>query len=200
MAGYLQESGAARAKPVTTHTLQAMRAKGDKISMLTCYDASFATLMERAGLETVLIGDSWAWSARADSTLPVTIRMWPIHGGSRARHPHHADHRRPALRHLPDPRGSLPQRRAAHAGGRADGQARRRRVAGRYHQVPHRARHSGVRAYRPHAAVGAPAGRLQVQGKTSDGATQLHADALAVQQAGASLVVIEAVPATLGKE
>ena len=43
-------------------------------------------------------------------------------------------------------------------------------------------------------------GGFKVQGKTSDGATQLHADALAVQQAGASLVVIEAVPATLGKE
>ncbi len=80
MAGYLQESGAARAKPVTTHTLQAMRAKGDKISMLTCYDASFATLMERAGLETVLIGDSLGMVCQGhDSTLPVTIQDMAYH-------------------------------------------------------------------------------------------------------------------------
>ena len=59
MAGYLQGSDpAARSKPITIPALQALRDKGEKITMLTCYDASFAALMDRCGVETLLIGDS----------------------------------------------------------------------------------------------------------------------------------------------
>ena len=43
---------------VTLHTLQKMAQAGERISMLTSYDASFTALMERAGVETILVGDS----------------------------------------------------------------------------------------------------------------------------------------------
>ena len=67
MAAYLQDGGAAaaRSKPVTIPALQALRDKGEKITMLTCYDASFAALMDRCGVETLLIGDSLGMVARA---------------------------------------------------------------------------------------------------------------------------------------
>ena len=93
MAGYLQESQKtnpeARKKAVTQHTLQAMRDKGEKISMLTCYDASFAALMDRSGVDTVLIGDSLGMVCQGhQSTLPVTIEEVAYHTASVARGNH----------------------------------------------------------------------------------------------------------------
>lgn len=202
MAGYLQESGAARAKPVTTHTLQAMRAKGDKISMLTCYDASFATLMERAGLETVLIGDSLGMVCQGhDSTLPVTIQDVAYHTAAVARGTG-------TMLIIADlPFGTYPTREEAFRNAALLMQAGAQMVkleggvwlADTIKFLTERGipvcAHIGLTPQSVHQLGG-----FKVQGKTSDGATQLHADALAVQQAGASLVVIEAVPATLGKE
>jgi 3-methyl-2-oxobutanoate hydroxymethyltransferase len=52
---YLQE---ASRSAITVPKLQAMRDAGEKIAMLTCYDASFASLLDRAGVDSVLIGDS----------------------------------------------------------------------------------------------------------------------------------------------
>ena len=75
MAGYLQENQAAgRSKPVTAPALGAMRAAGQKITMLTCYDASFAALMDRCGVDMLLVGDSLGMVSQGhQSTLPVTI-------------------------------------------------------------------------------------------------------------------------------
>ena len=47
-----------RAKKVTTQTLVKMKQSGEKIAMLTCYDATFAEAMDRAGVDIILIGDS----------------------------------------------------------------------------------------------------------------------------------------------
>ncbi len=52
---YLQE---ASRNAITVPKLQAMRDAGEKIAMLTCYDASFAALLDRAGVDVMLIGDS----------------------------------------------------------------------------------------------------------------------------------------------
>ena len=43
---------------ITVNTLRQMKAQGDKIAMLTCYEASFATLMNEAGVDVLLVGDS----------------------------------------------------------------------------------------------------------------------------------------------
>ena len=57
-----------------THTtLQTMRDKGEKIAVLTCYDASFATLLETNGVEVLLVGDSLGMVIQGhESTLPVS--------------------------------------------------------------------------------------------------------------------------------
>ena len=53
----MSESSSTIMPKVTLTTLEKMRASGEKIAMLTCYDASFATLMDQGGVDTLLIGD-----------------------------------------------------------------------------------------------------------------------------------------------
>src|SRR3954462_3416449 len=73
-------------KAVTIGTLQALRAAGQKITMLTCYDASFATLMDRCGVEILLIGDSLGMVCNGHhSTLPVTVAEVAYHTAAVAR-------------------------------------------------------------------------------------------------------------------
>ena len=70
-------------KAVTVPALLAKRAAGDKIAMLTCYDASFASLMDRCGVEILLIGDSLGMvCAGHSSTLPVTLADMVYHTAS----------------------------------------------------------------------------------------------------------------------
>ena len=58
----------------TLTTLQAMRNQGEKIAVLTCYDASFASLMEANGVDVLLVGDSLGMVIQGRATtLPVTI-------------------------------------------------------------------------------------------------------------------------------
>ena len=87
MAGYLQDNQAAgRSKPITAPALGAMRAAGQKITMLTCYDASFAALMDRCGVDMLLVGDSLGMVSQGhQSTLPVTIDDMVYHTASVAR-------------------------------------------------------------------------------------------------------------------
>jgi 3-methyl-2-oxobutanoate hydroxymethyltransferase len=61
-------------KAVTTHTLQALKDAGEKFSVLTCYDATFARRINEAGIDVILIGDSLGMVLQGhDSTLPVTL-------------------------------------------------------------------------------------------------------------------------------
>lgn len=61
-------------KKVTTHTLQKMKAAGEKISMLTAYDFSFAKIIDGAGIDVILVGDSASnVMAGHETTLPITI-------------------------------------------------------------------------------------------------------------------------------
>jgi len=77
-----QAAVGAPAKPVsmavTIPSLRSMRAAGQKISMLTCYDASFASLMDRCGVEVLLIGDSLGMSASTSAFLlpRATDAVW----------------------------------------------------------------------------------------------------------------------------
>ena len=87
MAGYLQENNqSARSKAITVPSLTALRNAGEKITMLTCYDASFAALMDRCGVEVLLVGDSLGMVCQGHtSTLPVTIADIAYHTASVAR-------------------------------------------------------------------------------------------------------------------
>ncbi|KAJ8137327.1 hypothetical protein OY671_009460, partial [Metschnikowia pulcherrima] len=61
-------------KPMTSHRLREMHAKGEKITMSTAYDATFARSVDEAGVDTILVGDSSGMSVQGhSSTVPVSI-------------------------------------------------------------------------------------------------------------------------------
>lgn len=70
-------------KRVTTHTLQAMKARGEKIAMLTAYDFSMASILDAAGIDVLLVGDSASnVMAGHETTLPITLDQMIYHGAS----------------------------------------------------------------------------------------------------------------------
>ena len=70
-------------KKVTTHTLQMMKASGEKISMITAYDFSFAKIFDAAGVDIILVGDSASnVMAGHETTLPITLDQMIYHAQS----------------------------------------------------------------------------------------------------------------------
>ncbi len=203
MAGYLQESDTkGRSKAVTAPSLLAMRQAGEKISMLTCYDASFAALMDGCGVDVLLVGDSLGMVCQGHtSTLPVTVAEVAYHTASVARG------NKTALLVADMPFGSYatPEAAFTHAVELMRAGAQMVKLEGgawladtiRFltdRAVPVCA-HLGLTPQSVHQFGG-----YKVQGKTSEAADQLKQDALTLQAAGASLLVLEAIPSALGKE
>ncbi len=81
MSTYTEDS-----RKVTTHRLTEMKARGEKISMLTAYDYTMAALIDQAGMDVILVGDS-ASNVMAGNvtTLPITLDQMIYHGRSVAR-------------------------------------------------------------------------------------------------------------------
>ena len=70
-------------KKVTTHQLQEMKNRGEKISMLTAYDFSMARILDRAGIDVILVGDSASnVMAGHETTLPITLDQMIYHASS----------------------------------------------------------------------------------------------------------------------
>ena len=85
MYAHLQQRGAER-PPVTLSTLAQMRQSGERITCLTAYDASFAQLLDDAGVDIVLAGDSLGMVIQGhDTTVPVTMEDMVYHTRAVAR-------------------------------------------------------------------------------------------------------------------
>ncbi|HKR05495.1 MAG TPA: 3-methyl-2-oxobutanoate hydroxymethyltransferase [Bacteroidia bacterium] len=70
-------------KKITTHTLQEMKRRGEKISMLTAYDFSMARIIDDAGIDIILVGDSASnVMAGHETTLPITLDQMIYHASS----------------------------------------------------------------------------------------------------------------------
>jgi len=70
-------------KRITTHTLQEMKNRGEKIAMLTAYDYSMATIVDDAGMDIILVGDSASnVMAGHETTLPITLDQMIYHASS----------------------------------------------------------------------------------------------------------------------
>ena len=68
---------------ITTHVLQEMKQKGEKIAMLTAYDYSMARLLDKAGIDVILVGDSASNVMPGHrTTLPITIDQMIYHASS----------------------------------------------------------------------------------------------------------------------
>jgi 3-methyl-2-oxobutanoate hydroxymethyltransferase len=180
-----------------------MRASGEKIAVLTCYDASFAQLCDAAGVDVLLIGDSLGMVLQGhDSTLPVTLADIGYHTAAVAR-----GCKRPLI--IADmPFGSFqesPQLAFRNAVMLMAAGAQMVKLEGGVDMaettqfltsrgIPVCA-HVGLTPQSVHQLGG-----YRIQGKDDSGAAKLIADALAQQEAGASLIVLEAIPATLAVE
>ncbi|MGS0741161.1 3-methyl-2-oxobutanoate hydroxymethyltransferase [Glaciimonas sp. GG7] len=206
MAAYLQDDAAEtsqkRTAPVTIPVLQKMHDKGEKITMLTCYDASFAALLDRCGVDTILIGDSLGMVCQGhSSTLPVSVEDIVYHTASVAR----VNPTALVLADLPFGGYGTPESAFAHAVLVIQAGAQMIKIEGGAWLVP-TVRFLTERAIPVCAHLGLTPqsvhqmGGYKVQGKTTAAAEQLKADALALQAAGASMLVLEAIPAALGQE
>ncbi len=180
--------------------LAKMRAAGDKIAMLTCYDASFSALCDEQGVDVLLVGDSLGMVLQGhDSTLPVSVADMAYHTAAVARGSRHAylvaDMPFGSFQESPQ----LAFRNAAALlaagaqtvkleGGEAMAETTRFLVQ---RGIPVCA-HVGLTPQSVHQLGG-----YRVQGKDDSGAAQLMADAQAQQDAGASLIVLEAIPSPL---
>jgi len=187
---------------VTTSVLQKMRQEGERITMLTCTDASFAALLDAAGVDTFLVGDSLGMTIQGhDSTLPVTMDDMIYHTRIVARG---ADR---ALVIGDMPFGSYqqsPQKAFENAARLMSAGAQMVKLEGGEVMAETVAflsargipvcGHIGLTPQSVHAIGG-----YKVQGKTDDSAQQLIHAGKALQNAGASLMVVELVPAGVGK-
>ncbi|MBI2312045.1 MAG: 3-methyl-2-oxobutanoate hydroxymethyltransferase [Betaproteobacteria bacterium] len=188
---------------VTLTALHKMCDEGDRITMLTCYDGSFAGLLEAAGVDVLLVGDSLGNVIQAeDTTLPVTMDHMVYHTRCVARGS------KRAFLVTDMPFGSFQVSPAA----TFENAARLMAVGAQMVKVEGGQTiadtvefltsrgipvcgHVGLTPQSVHQLGG-----YRVQGKTDKAARQLIRDAQALEQAGAGMIVLELVPASLSAQ
>lgn len=202
MSSHPQTNDSNRGKKKSISVLANMRRDGEKITMLTCYDASFSAVMDQCGVDILLVGDSLGMVCQGhDSTIPVTIDDIAYHTACVAR----SNHTSLIVADMPFGSYATPEKAYENA-------VRLMRNGGHMVKLEGGAwllstvrflvergipvcAHLGLTPQSVHQLGG-----YKVQGKSVESAEQLKADALAIQAAGASLLVLEAIPATLGQE
>jgi len=180
-----------------------MTQDGDKITMLTCYDASFAALLDAAGVDTLLIGDSLGMVLQGhDSTLPVTLRDIAYHTACVAR----GAKRALIIGDMPfgtfqvSPAQAFENAAQLMAAGAQmvkieGGETMAETIAFLTARGVPVCGHLGLTPQSVHQLGG-----FRVQGKSESQAQRLIAEAKMVQDAGASMIVLELIPAALARE
>jgi len=188
---------------VTLSNLQKMAREGEKIAVLTCYDASFAVILENAGVEVLLVGDSLGMVVQGEeTTLPVSLDEMVYHTRCVARGA------KKAFIVADMPFGSYQQSPARAYASAAKlmaagaqmvklegGMVMAKTVAFLVERGIPVCCHVGLTPQSVHQLGG-----YKVQGKGDAAAQKLIEDALALQQAGAALLVLEAIPAALAQQ
>lgn len=188
--------------PVTVTTLRKMKQAGSKIAMLTAYDASFAQVLDAQGVDVVLVGDSLGMVVQGyPTTVPVTMDDMVYHTRAVSR----AVQRALVVADLPFMSYTAPelalrnsarlmQEGGAHMVKLEGGAPQVATVAAlAHHGVPVCA-HLGLQPQSVHKLGG-----YRVQGRDAAVAAQMLADAQALQEAGADLLVLECVPVALAE-
>jgi 3-methyl-2-oxobutanoate hydroxymethyltransferase len=188
---------------ITLTTLQKMAQDGAKIAMLTCYDASFAAVLEEAGVESLLIGDSLGNVLQGhESTLPVTLRDIVYHTQCVAR----GSKRAFIIGDMPFGTFQVsPEDTLRNAAGIMAAGAHMVKIEGGRPMldtiefltdrgIPV-CGHLGLTPQSVHALGG-----YRVQGRGENEAQRLLREAKELQQAGAGMIVLEAIPAALARD
>jgi 3-methyl-2-oxobutanoate hydroxymethyltransferase len=190
-------------KPVTLHRLRQMHAAGEKIAMLTCYDATFARLLDDAGVDILLVGDSLGMVLQGEaSTVPVTLEQMAYHTRCVARG------RQAALLMGDLPYGSYHENEAQAYASAAElmraGAQMVKLECGAW-TVP-TVRFLVERGIPVCAHLGFTPqtvdalGGYRVQGRDEAGAAALERDARSLVEAGAQMLLFEMVPAALARK
>ena len=188
---------------LTQADLTKLYAASEKVVMFTCYDASFARLLDAAGVECMLIGDSLGNVIQGhDTTLPVTVADIAYHTAAVKRGSDHAfiiaDMPFGSYQESPEQayRNAVTLMAAGAQMVKLEGG---REMAATVEFMVQRGipvcGHVGLTPQSVHVLGG-----YKVQGKGEAAAQRLKDDALALQNAGASMLVIEAIPAALATE
>ncbi len=191
-------------KKVTIHTLRKMKQAGERITMLTAYDASFARLLDQAQIDVLLVGDSLGMVVQGhDTTLPVTMDQMVYHCAAVARGAERA--------HLVGdmPFGSYQAgadeavKNAIRFAAEGGMEAVKLEGGAEYSEVIERIVRAGVPVM-GHIGLTPQSvhklGGYVVQGRGEDKAARLLADAKALEEAGCYSIILEAIPADLGAE
>jgi 3-methyl-2-oxobutanoate hydroxymethyltransferase len=188
--------------PVSLATLDKMKSGGEKIAALTCYDASFAVLVDAADTDVVLVGDSLGMVIQGhDTTVPVTMEHMVYH----CRAVSNASHRPFLMADLPF--ASYPTKDVALVNAvrlMQEGGAEMVKLesgAGQIEIVEHLANHDiavcahlGLKPQSVHKTGG-----FRVQGRGDDAAERMVANARSLEAAGADIMLLECIPTELGK-
>ncbi len=187
----------------TISTLNRMKAEGRKIAMITSYDATFTRQIEAAGIDTILVGDSLGMVIQGhESTLPVTVSDIVYHTANVVR----ASREAMVIADMPFMSHGTPEK-ALDTAGRLmqEGGAHMVKIEGGAPQVP-TVRHLTERAVPVCGHLGLmpqsihQIGAYRVQGRDAHDAERILKDAVALQEAGAQMLVLECVPALLAAE
>ncbi|MGE0552599.1 MAG: 3-methyl-2-oxobutanoate hydroxymethyltransferase [Gemmatimonadales bacterium] len=201
MAGYLGD-GEPTAKPVTTLSVVQMKQAGRKIVMITAYDALYASLVDRAGVDLILVGDSVAPVLAGESTtIPATVEQMIYHGRSVTR----GVRRALVVVDLPFLSYQVSIEEALRNAGRIlkETGAGAVKLEGGAHFAPTVEAlvkagipvmgHLGFTPQSVHQLGG-----FKIQGKQADAADRLVEDAKALERAGAFAMVLELMPGPVG--
>lgn len=199
---HLQERYAPR-PPVTITTLMRMKAEGEKIAAITAYDASFATLVDDAGADLVLVGDSLGMVIQGhDTTVPVTLQDIVYHCRAVAKGLYRpflmAD--MPFMTYASKEQALDNAVRLMQDGGakivKLEGGAGQLEIVEflSSHDIAVCA-HLGLKPQSVHKVGG-----FRVQGREEAAAEQMMRDAKTLESAGADIVLLECIPATLGAQ
>ena len=184
---------------VTISTLDGIKAAGEKFACITAYDATFARLIEEAGAETMLVGDSLGMVLQGhDSTIPVTIRDMEYHTRCVAR----AARSALVLADMPFMSYGHTQQALRNASRLMQAGAQMVKLEGgvwlseTIHALVERGipvcAHLGLTPQSVNVFGG-----YRVQGRSPRQAESILADAVAIQDAGASVLLLECIPAPL---
>lgn len=192
-----------KSEKVTIHTLRQRKAAGDRIAMLTCYDATFARLLDDSGVDILLVGDSLGMVVQGHgTTLPVSLDDMIYHVRAVARGARRAQ----IVGDMPFMTYQAGIDEALRHAGRLvkEGGAEAIKLEGgaQHVELVHRLTSAGIPVM-GHLGLTPQSvhqlGGFKVQGKGDDAETQLLADAKALEQAGAYAIVLEAIPLEVAK-
>ena len=196
----------AKRPAMTLHSLMKMYSEGEKITMLTAYDASFAALADLAGIEVILVGDSLGMVCQGhNSTLPVTLDAMRYHTECVARGVQKQHGRPIVLGDMPFGTYATPEQAFRSASELMQAGAHMVKLEGGVWLAP-TVEFLVTRGIPVCGHIGLTPqsvntlGGYRVQGRTDSGAQQLMQDALQLEKSGAQMLVLEMVPAVLSGE